>query len=723
MEEILELSLLEVKYKVTIHTYYGYNNDKVYMLESLKILNTESSELEKNEYDEDINFTDKQLLKKIKKIKEKNERENYLKTYLANKDLLHYAESTIYLIRLVKKYNPSLALDFIYRIQNSTSIYEPTIYTLMSEVALEQNAYKRSLEYLECAVLLCSERDKAQKKQIDTLLNKTLSGLKKSTDDSSNDKFWQNKSVKFSTLLEYLYYQNGIKAAQLYAIKFLNYFPDKLDYYMTIYKILTREKNEEVLNQFESYLRKSKHLNDSLKNLYSGMISFNLNNFDKSIEYLNKVINNENNSLAKIYLCKCYIIQENKDSCLKTFQKIIPSPELEYLSLFFIACAFLEINIGKPEIKSNKDISLTMSKFIEQTLTLNKINLLEYLLTQFKKYDYNNLLPELNPYLAEVFIKHNNIPKAKLILSESSHIEKHRLNAWIHRLEGNKYLAEQELTIYRKKVIETTDILSNEKHPIYQLIPINIPDSLPHETNKIMDIVNDVYQQTSKIINDINLEYGTTSSTCLEYRCSECCTKTYPLITYTEYLYLKSWLDKQSEELKNTIRQRSIDFIKSYKEKYGKEPPFIVTDDPLKDMSQFYTKSLKFECPNLVDNKCSVYEARPFMCRAYGYTTSVGKISLRGCNFFRVQYKIASILNRVRKLINYSMGQKFFLDADKELIGESVLAPIPVWFAQNYEETVWKAKYARLSHSVFTPFFNFITKLYKKKLENKKREN
>ena len=57
---------------------------------------------------------------------------------------------------------------------------------------------------------------------------------------------------------------------------------------------------------------------------------------------------------------------------------------------------------------------------------------------------------------------------------------------------------------------------------------------------------------------------------------------------------------------------------------------------------------------------------------------------------------------------------------DEKLIGINVVAPIPVWFAQEHEKTLWKARGYMLSNSFFAPIFSFMTKSYYRMLDMKK---
>ncbi len=684
------------------------------MSDSLKILNVDNSGFSMLAIiNEPISpISDEKLLSESKKIRNQQERINYLKSYLEKVGAYNYIHSINYLFQMLKKDEPKYAYNLIIRAQREISIFDEGIYVLMADLAITNKAYKISMECLECAILLCSKENKKQYKYINKFLEMTRGGLSKTNEDCSDNELWKDQKIKKDWLLEMIYYHIGAKGLLKRSINLLNYFPENIENYMLVYKALLLGNDKEVLNQYLEYITENKFLGQEYKDLYTGLLYFSLNDIERSVEHLAKVKNEVSDHTVKTYLCTCYLLSDNRKLFEEVFKQIPPSSDLV---LFFLGCAYLDIKIETLQDKIDNHISLEISRLIKKLVQLNKIELYEYLLKQFKKLQYQIFIPELFIYLAEVFIDVGKVEKAAEILQDINHQEVHRVNAWIHRIKGNLKLAEEELVNYRKKIIESNpDYITQTqyKEATYQLINIKTPTTLPNSKEEIMKTVSDVYKQTKDITNKIDLEYGIDSSTCSKSKCTDCCTKTFPMISYTEYLYLKLWLDKQPKELRSKIYEKSKSFVKMFKENYGVTPSIIAV--PTKSNFQFYPTSLAFECPCLIDGVCSVYEARPFMCRTYSYTAIQGKFYFKGCSFFKAQFDISSIINKVKKLINYNCS--FFVRADKVLIDESVVAPIPVWFAtKSLETATWKAKYTRLHNSIFTPWFNFVTKFYQRK--------
>ena len=269
------------------------------------------------------------------------------------------------------------------------------------------------------------------------------------------------------------------------------------------------------------------------------------------------------------------------------------------------------------------------------------------------------------------------------MLKDIKNPESHRLYAWIYRLQGLNEQAEHELTEYRKS-------FTVENDSSFNLAPVNIcvkEDALNNNEN-ILNAISNIYEDTKRIINEISLEYGLNPDTCIETSCQDCCTKTFPYISYVEYLYIKKWLDNQSEELRSKIIDNSKKIVLDYKEKYKKDPPFVSVG---KKSQHDYPDEFKFDCPNLGNNKCNIYDVRPFTCRAYSFSSSDG-VSYKGCDYFYEQFRKATKLSNTRKVINMQSFFDFAKKADEKLLGAHVIAPIPVWFCKSHEECLENIK-------------------------------
>ncbi len=681
------------------------------MLESLKVLKVESSGLKTSLEKTGFLLEDKELLKKAKGIKDKREQEEFLMDYLKGKPLHDYLECANLLIKITKKDSPEFAIKLLAILQRNAELFAPDYYLSMAQIALESKMYKNSIELLECAVLLCQGEASGLVKKIKKLFEK-VHRKQEQEEINVNSKFQQYNNSKKTWLLEQIYYQFGIDTCLKCAFRLLDTFPQNLENYKIIYRILSQEENKEAQEKFSMFISNNENLNPEYKNLYLGLIKFNLNSFDESINLLTKVPNTLENSLAQIYQCYCFLLNDDRRKFEMMLNNISPSSEVEYLGLFFLGGAYLNKQCDPLQDKINTNITVEMSRIIKVLINNNKNDLVDRLLLQFNAFNYKNTISELYINLAEMFIKQNNLEKAQEIIKDLDHVEVHRVKAWIYRIEGRNDLAETELAKYREKPCNNDSLPTQI---IYQSKNIETLENLPSNPKEIMKTVENIYNQISRMVAEINLEYGTNSSTCSEYKCGDCCKRTHPLISYTEYLYLKSWLDQQSEELKTSIYDKSKDFVQMFKKRYGKEPPFIVSNASQNNNQYYSSKSLNFDCPCLKDDICTVYEARPFMCRAFSYSFTPGIAKLKGCGYFMTQFNVASFVNRIRKVINCSSVESLFGKIDEILIGDKVLAPIPVWLAQSHNETLLMVKNIKHSTGLFKPLFNLIAKFQNKK--------
>ena len=124
------------------------------------------------------------------------------------------------------------------------------------------------------------------------------------------------------------------------------------------------------------------------------------------------------------------------------------------------------------------------------------------------------------------------------------------------------------------------------------------------------------------------------------------------------------------------------------------EPQFIIGEVEKK----YYPQDFTFNCPCLGDNKCNIYEVRPFTCRSYAFTSPDG-YKFKGCNYFFEQFRSATTLHDYRKILNMQSFTDFSLKIDREIFGKKVSGPIPLWFAENHEETMKKVTQCLSSYS------------------------
>ncbi len=673
---------------------------------------------------DDIKPLDVDVLRRANEIRNINEKIIYLKDVVKETSQVYfYPKSTIELIKLIKKNDPVYAIDLSSAL-SKCFISEPLSYCLYAEVAMEHKAWLVAKSALEVAKWLSVDKYNSYEGRVNSLFRIVLSEIIKKEDDSSIDSFWSGKIIDKSRVL--LALCNVLDEDNLlkYSIRLLKLFPEDTNNYELVFEALCSTENCRLIKGFINNIKSDGNLNPGIRDFYLARAYFELvepmtakKYFDEAIKVkhlditldcyiaLNSLIGNNLEEFVRKF--KVFIPQD------KSFQQIISqavhSSNLVFFVCFFIGCAVDNVELKQIEIPNHKAVSLEIAKMLRRLIKSQNNNMVNLLITQFSKLKYDLILPNLALYLAEMFIKEKKLDEAKQVLEPSSHFEKHRIYAWISRLEGDVLKADKELIKYRECL--TQDINESVSLKMMSLSP---PKNIPNNEEQAINALQNLYEQTETLKQDIAIEYGLNRNTCFEVGCTDCCTKTFPYVSYTEYLYLRRWLDKQPDKVKTHIYKQSLEIVNRYKEEYKIEPPFLYPDE--QNIYKYYPKKFLFDCPALVSNECTVYESQPFICRAYGYSSDLGML-LRACSFYQEQLYAANGLSPIRKVLDIISFTNFIQLVDKKLLGTTVIAPIPVWFAQDHKLTVWKARRHMLSKGWFAPIFTLMTRLYIKRLE------
>jgi len=657
------------------------------MKESLNILGIKSSGLEEIKKIALKKRNDDEVFTEIEQITNPEERENYLRKLLEKKP--HgFVKSKLLLAEQIKNKDLKYAFDLIM----SATLSAPTeveCYFLLAQIAFENKAWL--LAYNSCEIVRwLYSANKNDKKETFTktedLIIKIKERIRTKEYDSSQNEFWVNKNPDKFWILEKLYFQSKIKELTDLCFKLLDLFPDDIKNYEVIYKALALVDKRELFKKFIDSIEKNLKNDHLHQNLFLGMVHYHFLEFLTSITYLQNALKaNPTNSKCLFYLALNYLMTNNVKDFIKTSEIILPESDTAFIALYFIFSAASNVELEKSEFPNHKNIARETSLILEKLLKCGQAEAVAVIENKFKKLNYNLILPYWQLYLAEVYIKQNLLEKAKDVLNGCTDSDVHRLNSWIYRLEGKEDLAETELLKYRQSWKVETD------SGFYcQMVNLQLPEKSPDNIEEIFKHLKSAYTQVKEITRQIEMEYGLNTMTCIETGCQDCCTKTFPQLTYTEYLYMRDWIEKQPEDFKNKIQNESIKVINLYRERFKKDPPFMPGDTTF---SKHYPLDFVFDCPCLGDNKCNVYEGRPFGCRGYGYSSYDG-ITFKGCNYFYEQFRSATKLNHIRKVVSAVSFFNFIRLVDEKLIGQKVMAPIPVWFAQNHEETIRKVKEA-----------------------------
>lgn len=649
------------------------------MKESLKLLGVESSGIEANIAILQAKKNEEEVESYLNEALDPLEKEKYLKELLKSKPI-GFIKAKRVLADLLKEKELEYSIDLIMSASLSSPV-DPENYLLFAEIASHYNALTLARDAVTTVKWLLPDDDVNVHERANLLDESLLKKIKTKVDDNSKNKFWRNKFIDKFWVLEKLYLQASYKELIEYSFKLLEVFRNDLTNYLVVYKALALLSDKEALQKFIEYINNA-FLSDELnRNLLLGMVYYSLSDLNNSISYLNNALKiNRMHPRALFYLSLNHLMQGNIRDFIKTSNMILPESEVKFIALYFISSVMSNITMPKNIFPDHKNVAKQVAKIISSLLKNKKNDIVLLIVDQFEKLDYYAVLPFLQLYLADVFIRTNMLKNAKEILVGVNNPEVHRLNAWIYRLEGEDKLAETELIEYRKNISLDSDV-----NYFFQTINLQLPSKSPEDTEEIFKYLNDSYRQTGDLIKQFDLEYGVNAMTCIEMGCQDCCKKTFPLVTYTEYLYMRKWLDKQEESFKREISESSKKIVDVYKERYKKEPPFIIGEKF--DLKKEYPYEFYFTCPFLGDNKCNVYEARPFTCRGYGYSSFTG-ITFKGCNYFFEQFKKGNMLDNIRKVIDARSFFNFTKLTDEKLIGKKVRAPLPVWFVTSHEETL-----------------------------------
>ena len=669
----------------------------------------------------DSTDSDTCVYEKAKRIKDLKKKQEFLLQYISSSPE-QYILCSIYYIDLIKKSNPSYAYDLAYKLHKHL-VKEPFPHWLIAEIALENKAWIFARKELQIALWLSLD-DKQNIGKTQTLLKKVLTKTNSDEPDSSNTSYWKNKEIDIIEIFSSMLYSLEGNGLLKYAIALLKTFPGNTENLEKVYESLALRNDSEMLLQFEDYLKES-NIPDSLKDLYFGLINYELSNYNKSLDFLSKAKEAKPNYVkAMFHISANHLLMHEIPDFTTIFYKLIEpytsnmslggislSSSPSFTAVLILWSIYSETNLTKNwEFQNEKIISKELSRLIKRVIGKWTNEQLDDLTKKLIQNDFLKLLPSLSIYLCEAFIEAKLLPLAKETLDSITSSEVHRLKAWIYRIENNTEMAEKELAKYR-----TSIDFSKTPNIVLESLSINYPKELGPNEEDILNSIKDIYKQTDGLIKELQLEYGINNNTCEENSCVDCCTKTFPLITYSEYLYIKKWLDNQPKSYQDEIKLKSLEIVNRYMKTYKSEPPFISNEISYTNTKVIeYPREFTCTCPFLKNNKCTVYESRPFMCRAYGYSTVDGS-SFKGCNYFSFQLMYATKTTNTRKVINFDLFNKFSKEADNKLIETSTSAPIPVWFAYDHRESKIKAKYNFLATGHLSFLYKLIINMFFKK--------
>lgn len=659
------------------------------MKESLKSLNVSSSGLEMGLSLDAALKKEEEFLQALEIVEtlgtlSGKEQEEYFKSFLSTKP--HgYVSAKRYLANAIKFENKEYAYQLLMSACLSAPIDHEN-YLCLAELAIFDDALTLAKDFLGTAKWLCEDGLEDAKKKIDNLLAEINIKFQDGVCDNSNSSFWLSKTIDRFWILEKLFLQAKHNELQEYAFQLLDKLGPSIENFFAVFQALTLIGNEIVWKKFDKYIEKYWISDEINKKLLKGLMHHALNDYQKSILSLQDVLKKEPlNSKARLYMSLNYLFSGDIDNFISSASKILPEPKADFIAVCLIYSALSNLDFGQGLYPDHKNIAKEISLVLEKLMDTEKKELVFKIIEKFKELGSFEILPCFQLYVADLLMKYNMVSDAKKILEGCKENEVHRLYAWICRVEGNSEQAEKELTIYRKNLQKESEF------GIYcKVVDLDLPGDVPESEEEILKSLQYAYKQTHESINKLALEYGLDHMTCVETRCQDCCTKTFPFVTYTEYLYLRKWLVKQPLDFQEKIIEASCKIVQQYKDKYKKDPPFLIGEKE-KFRREEYPSDFIFSCPFLGDNKCNVYEVRPFTCRAYSFSSFDG-IAFKGCRYFFEELKQANMLDNTRKVINAKSFFNFATKTDEKLIGKKIAAPLPVWFSISHDELMNKLK-------------------------------
>ena len=301
---------------------------------------------------------------------------------------------------------------------------------------------------------------------------------------------------------------------------------------------------------------------------------------------------------------------------------------------------------------TKKRLSQGMAKVIINIFSLLKnirfSEKIERKLESLNLFSLKGLIPDIVFYYAEYILKENieesfDLTEQELLnfkfidfcegienIEERQNAEKIRLLAFFYRKKKNEALAEKYLLEYRKAMpLDIVNTLSPEIRTVKNVR--TFPSKLVLENWN--EILNDCDEAQDKVI-----EYtGIYKDTCGYHKCEDCCNYTSPHMSLTEYKFMLNWIKETNYPITEVIEKAKA-IQEEHKKLFGESMPIIDTTIPEnKEKGLENPFNYKYSCPFLVEGRCSIYHARPLLCRGFGLSSD-DAVAVKTCNFYLNQY-------------------------------------------------------------------------------------
>jgi len=313
-------------------------------------------------------------------------------------------------------------------------------------------------------------------------------------------------------------------------------------------------------------------------------------------------------------------------------------------------------------------------------------------------WELTKVLPELFYFLAKKLLVNNEkdfFQRIEAQIASNRNIAKAQDEIYedreIRRLEEVKLIYLEILLEQRQKNdLKKLDTLLVNYHQIFKpdlekkshLVTYGVEQF--HPANRVLEEWTNILKEANAIQNEIETLANVLPSTCEYFSCSDCCSMTFPTMSYTEYRYLKQWMQENNID-ENLIKEKSELIQKDYENKFGERLKII---DKSKIENQIRgienPHDYKFSCPFLSDEgKCSCHPARPLLCRGFGTATNNG-MSIKTCNYYLKQYQHNSSPENERYVFDMRPMEMLIKSSDKYFFKQGLNRPVS---KHSFEET------------------------------------
>lgn len=593
---------------------------------------------------------------------------------------------------LASKDNP----EYAFYLLKSAAAFAPDaskIYMLLAEIAAESKAWSTALKAHETAKWLESvsnAKSNLTAHRLKTSLFRIRDSSSEVSDSMPGGNFWEDKAPDRFWILERIYYKGQENRLVDLIFGLLEHVPYAPENYFAAYKGLSLLGSPALFERYAAAVRLNLGDEQIEKNNFLGLAKSKTLDFLGAIECFQLVLKSSPQNLDALNgLALASLRLGDIDTFINTGEKIMACPPMRdasYAAICFVFSCLKGKRLPNVSLPDHVDISRNIAEIISGLVESGQAEIALKLEDNLSQLGYFIGLPFLPVCIAEIYVEKRLYSRALVVLQGTTGPEAHRIRARIFRSEMKNELAEKELLEYRKTQAHSSEI-------VCQILNLKVSDlSQINSEQKILTCINDMYRQTDTFINSLELEYGISGLTCKAKGCQDCCKKTFPVVSFSEYLNIRHWLQGQSEEFRTRVEMESRQMTDLYAHERGHLAPFLSEYEGVKEA---YPVGLSFHCPFLGKNSCLIYDVRPFGCRCYGYASYNG-VTINACNYFYRQFEVASTLSPVRKVIGAVSFYRYAALCDKNLLGRVAVAPLPVWFAQSHEQVLEKVSQDRL---------------------------